>query len=216
RKGREGGGCEGGVGALANAAESRAKTAAKSRGDKQVPRVVRRGPLGARARRRHDHSHVDGDRPPPLESPAPRRARAPPPPAGLTPPARSRRGTSVLSPPRSAPPYLGRGAGTGRRRAFWPCAHRSKIEASAIGDGGTHTRGRAEERLHEPVAGVEVDAVSEARLRHGAPFVCSRASVLGNPRLCNGLIAAILILAWPHVRLPMVTARRAGRAGAQI
>src|SRR5262249_46828501 len=58
--------------------------------------------------------------------------------------------------------------------------------------------------------------VSEACLRHGAPFVCSRASVLGNPRLCNGLIAAILILAWPHVRLPMVTARRAGRAGAQI
>src|SRR5262249_41137762 len=49
-----------------------------------------------------------------------------------------------------------------------------------------------------------------------APFVCWRASVLGNPRLCNGLIAAILILAWPHVRLPMVTARRAGRAGAQI
>src|SRR5262249_1380880 len=156
--------------------------------------------------------------PPRLESPAPRRARAPPPPAGSTPPARSRRDTSVLSPPRSAPPYWSRDRRSGRRRAFLPCAHRSKIEASAIGD-GTHTRGRAEERFHEPVAGVEVDAglgVSEARLRHGAPFVCSRASVLGNPRLCNGLIAAILILAWPHVRLPMVTARRAGRAGAQI
>src|SRR5262249_43109973 len=146
--------------------------------------------------------------------------RGPPPrPAGSPPPARAGRDTGFLPPPRSAPPYWSRDRRSGRRRAFWPCAHRSKIEASAIGDGGTHTRGRAEERLHEPVAGVEVDAglgVSEACLRHGAPFVCSRASVLGNPRLCNGLIAAILILAWPHVRLPMVTARRAGRAGAQI
>src|SRR5262249_58435962 len=51
---------------------------------------------------------------------------------------------------------------------------RSKIEASAIGEGGTRTRGRAEQRLHSPVAGIEVDAglgVSEACLRHGAPFV---------------------------------------------
>src|SRR5262249_10396507 len=94
------------------------------------------------------------------------------------------------------------------------------IEASAIG-GGTRPRGRAEQRLdrlHHALAGIEVDAgldIGEACLCHGASFVCSRASVLGNPRLCNGLIAAILMLAWPYVRRPMVTARRAGRAGAQ-
>src|SRR5262245_12429623 len=96
-----------------------------------------------------------------------------------------------------------------------------KIEAAAIG-GGTRLRGRAEQRLdllHNAAAGIELDAslgTGEAGLCHGASLVCSRASVLGNPRLCNGLIAAILILAWPHVRRPMVTARRAGRAGAQI
>src|SRR5262249_53224914 len=95
-----------------------------------------------------------------------------------------------------------------------------QIEASAIG-GGTRLRGRAEQRLdrlHHPLAAVEVHAAlgdGEACLCDGVSFVCSRASVPGNPRLCNGLIAAILILAWPHVRRPMVTARRAGRAGAQ-
>src|SRR5262249_49040968 len=180
---------------------------------------VGRGGLGGRAEGGRALSGGAGGGPPPLESPAPRRARAPPPPAGSTPPARSRRDTSVLSPPRSALPYWSRDRRSGRRRAFWPCAHRSKIETSAIGDGGTRTRGGVEQRLHQPVAGIEVDAglgVREACLRHGAPFVCSRAPVLGNPRLCNGLIAAILILAWPHVRLPMVTARRAGRAGARI
>src|SRR5262249_61836638 len=95
-----------------------------------------------------------------------------------------------------------------------------QIEASGIG-GATRLRGRAEQRLdrlHHALAGIEIDAgpgIGEACLCHGVSFVCSRASVLGNPRLCNGLIAAILILAWPHVRRPMVTARRAGRAGAQ-
>src|SRR5262249_61167946 len=97
-----------------------------------------------------------GGGPPPLwDPPAPRRGRPPPPPAGSTPPARSRRDTNVLSPPRSAPPYWSRDRRSGRRRAFWPCAHRSKVEASAIGDGGTRTRGRAEQRLHSPVAGIE-------------------------------------------------------------
>src|SRR5262249_33052500 len=96
-----------------------------------------------------------------------------------------------------------------------------EIEASAIG-GGTRVRGRAEQRLdrlHHALPGIDIDAglgIGEAFLCHGVSFVCSRPSVLGNPRLCNGLIAAILILAWPHVRRPMVTARRAGRAGAQI
>src|SRR5262245_66611893 len=93
-----------------------------------------------------------------------------------------------------------------------------QIEASAIG-GGTRLRGRAEQRLdrlHYALAGIEIDAgrgIGEACLCHGVAFVCSRASVLGNPRLCNGLIAAILIHAWPHVRRPVVTARRPGRAG---
>src|SRR5262249_58297877 len=68
-------------------------------------------------------------------------------------------------------------------------------------------------------ADVEIDAslgIGEACLCHRASFVCTRASVLGNPRLCNGLIAAILIVAWPHVRRTVVPARRAGRVGAQI
>src|SRR5262249_4193133 len=95
-----------------------------------------------------------------------------------------------------------------------------EIEPSAIG-GGTRLRGRAEQRLdrlHHALAGIEIGAglgIGEACLCHGVSLGCSRASVLGNPRLCNGLIAAILILTWPHVRRPMVTARRAGRAGAQ-
>src|SRR5262249_18682083 len=136
-----------------------------------------------------------------------------------TPQARSGGDTSVFPPPRSAPPYWSRDRRSGRRRAFWPCAHRSKIEASAIGDGGTRTRGRAEERPHEPVAGVEVHAglgVSEARLHHGAPFVLLARFGTWESAPVQWLDPGYTDLPWPHVRLPMVTARRAGRAGAQI
>src|SRR5215813_13535857 len=100
----------------------------------------------------------------------------------------------------------------------------AKIEPPAISDSGTRIRphGRAQQWLdqrHRPLADVEIDAslgIGEACLCHRAFFVCTRASVLGNPRLCNGLIAAILIVACPHVRRTVVPARRAGRVGAQI
>src|SRR5262249_46900392 len=99
-----------------------------------------------------------------------------------------------------------------------------KIQPPAKGDRRTPNRpwGRAPQWLdqrHRRLADVEIDAslgIGEACLCHRASFVCTRASVLGNPRLCNGLIAAILIVAWPHVRRTVVPARRAGRVGAQI
>src|SRR5262249_28665627 len=188
-------------------------------GEKGVGGGVGGGRWGGAAGGGQDLPGGAGGAPPPLESPAPRRARAPPPPAGSTPPARPRRDTSVLSPPRSAPPYWSRDRRSGRRRASWPCAHRSKIEAPAISDGGTRTRGRAQERLHDPVAGVEVHAglgVSEACLRHGAPFVLLARFGTWESAPVQWLDRGYTDLAWPHVRLPMVTARRAGRAGAQI
>ena len=73
------------------------------------------------------------------------------------------------------------------------------------------------DQLHHAVAGIDVDAglgIGEALVCHGVSFAAPRASVLGNPRLCNGLIAAILTNAWP--RAPLVTARRGPSRGADL
>src|SRR5260370_35164761 len=92
-----------------------------------------------------------------------------------------------------------------------------KIQPPVIGDSGARIRphGRAQQWLdqrHRLLADVEVNAslgIGEACLSHRASFVCTRASVLGNPRLCNCLIAAIVIVTWPHVTRRIVPPRTA-------
>src|SRR5258708_19652005 len=96
-----------------------------------------------------------------------------------------------------------------------------KIQPPAIGDSGARIRphGRAQQWLdqrHRLLADVEDNAslgIGEACLCHRASFVCTRASVLGNPRLCNGLLAAVLIVACPHVPRPSLPATRPLRVG---